>query len=789
MNKMSYTGYQTALNETYSSYNQQYDSSHYNNEPQTGQYPLSSSGQYDYGYSTDPYSQSSAPPSVTYTPYVTTTQPTSYPPFSYNQEVEKVEQPPQVSAPYNSSMGGFQIEPSNYLENPPQQNNLTTTEFTQYPYQRSDYAQPPRSFQNPPTQTEPYSNRYDYQETSYKPPGWNREDQFNDPSYSSGAYFEGVTKDADYGQKRKGSYENREFIPSDSYSKVNDSYLQNNTYSGNGLLNIEFQQPDVVPLNRHQEYPDYTGSVNSKFTPMSDRVGRNFEQNYTPGRGGSFNNLKYQRRNISGNMQDILHDDINIGNMRNNQYCDEGNGPDNVVYSTPIPQNMGNFRNSGSHIHSKRGARGQSGRMTSSRGLGKHQNTNKKVFDARNRLNEVRSLAAVAGKTNNKQTKNKNTPKVKQEVFKTPSRPQDRLLNEIAEKELAKNQGKVKAEEKLKISEVEKNKISALEQFKNEEEMRKKLADEAVKAAPPSKPPETPEEIAREEEIQRKIRESVVIIKPEQEIALLKDDPSRDVEMPEELRVLLKTLTTDYLCKLCSVRIVGPHMAAMHYNGKNHLKKLRNFVQTNGRSAGFNMETIEQTDDSNKETSKGAESKKEIVEITDIDENKYCKVCKVSFSQDSQAEMHYKGKNHAKKLRNIGASNGPDVFECKICCVTVTAQEHLTAHLNGARHKLQVRKLDSNENFRGNFRGRGRGGLGSWTKGKRPKTEENESGGWKQPLEPPQRGRGMRGRAHFRGGNRGRGLSEGFKQQGAPIDGGLQFPEFDGPSFNKRRRF
>lgn len=45
-----------------------------------------------------------------------------------------------------------------------------------------------------------------------------------------------------------------------------------------------------------------------------------------------------------------------------------------------------------------------------------------------------------------------------------------------------------------------------------------------------------------------------------------------------------------------------------------------------------------------------------------------------------------------------------EVFECKICCVTVTAQEHLIAHLNGARHKLQVRKLDANENYRGENR-------------------------------------------------------------------------------------
>ena len=42
----------------------------------------------------------------------------------------------------------------------------------------------------------------------------------------------------------------------------------------------------------------------------------------------------------------------------------------------------------------------------------------------------------------------------------------------------------------------------------------------------------------------------------------------------------------------------------------------------------------------------------------EVDEKKYCKICKVSFSQPSQADMHYNGKNHAKKLKNCGGVNG-----------------------------------------------------------------------------------------------------------------------------------
>ncbi|BFZ23719.1 hypothetical protein BsWGS_26758 [Bradybaena similaris] len=338
-------------------------------------------------------------------------------------------------------------------------------------------------------------------------------------------------------------------------------------------------------------------------------------------------------------------------------------------------------------------------------------------FDARDKINEVRNTSTAAGRPAVSTPRpNKNKPlmpaykppePVKQEMFKAPARPQDRLLNEIEEKEKAQKAEELKksAEEEKKAEE-ERLKALAEEKKRAEEELRKKVADEAVKAAPPSKPPQTAEEIAYEEEIQKKIRESLVIINPEKEIALLKEDPSKEVEMSDELRNLLKTLTTDYLCKLCSVRVANAQMGAMHYNGKNHLKKLRNFVQTNGRSAGFNLDTLEKSEN---EEVKPGEKKAEIVEVTVFDEKQYCNICKLFFSQPCQADIHYKGKNHAKKLKTVGTGNGPEVFECKICCVTVTAQEHLTAHMNGYRHKQKVRKLDTNETYRGGMRGRGKG--------------------------------------------------------------------------------
>lgn len=195
---------------------------------------------------------------------------------------------------------------------------------------------------------------------------------------------------------------------------------------------------------------------------------------------------------------------------------------------------------------------------------------------------------------------------------KAPSRPQDKLLNEIEEKEKALQKEKEEKEAREK-EEAEKAKKAAEDARKAEEEAQKKIMEEARMKAEEmakklAKKAETPEECAKEDEIQRKIRDSVVIINRSEELAMLVKDPSKDIEMPDELRKLLKTLVTDSCCKLCSLRMIGPTMAPMHYNGKNHLKKVRTFVQTNGRSAGFNMETQEDSEGATNAEVKGVEN-------------------------------------------------------------------------------------------------------------------------------------------------------------------------------------
>ncbi|CAL1541020.1 unnamed protein product [Lymnaea stagnalis] len=802
---MSYTDYQhTSSGAGYkSSYSHQYNTTHYSAETQGGQYASSAPGQYEFAYTTDPYPQATASvptnynqlgydsqnasASTNYAPASTNYAPasTNYAPYSYSQESARVDQSP---VGYDNVSVGYQPPPPMYanrsVHDPPSQ---TPTDFGSYTYQQAEYNPPARSYQDSQDYAGSYqpsatSGSYSYQETpAYTQSGWTSSNQYGESSNPATFYNGSVN------YEHKKPFENAELpvTPTgyfDSRTSAHDDYLpRSETYPSNDRYSVaersnEFSVYKPDPVKSFTLQQNYDTDSPGRYNRSSNQTNLRAELNYSSAKTlevvnaltGLLDNLNAPRDAVRGAGRGGIRGLGNrFGNRGGDRHYNRENGAAQAPRKFPVktearPKGPSSFGQRGSMQkgHSEnfagRGAPGHRGSQP--------RFSNKPTgFDARSRINEVRSMNATSGKVTNRPFKTQKTPTKKgpaqTETFKAPSRPQDRLLNEIEEREKAKKaEEQKKSPEELKRGEEEARRAAEAAKKLAEEEFRKKLAEEAVKAAPPSKPPETPEEIAREEEIQRKIRESVVIISPEQELALLKDDPSKDVEMPDQLRKLLKTLATNYLCKLCSVRIVGPQMATMHYNGKNHLKKLRNFVQTNGRSAGFNMETSEKAD----VVKKQGEVKTEIVEMTDADEKKYCKMCKVSFSQESQADMHYQGKNHAKRMKSIGAANGPEVFECKICCVTVTAQEHLTAHLNGARHKIQVRKMDTNENYRGGIYGRGRVGLGFRGRGSKGAASDSDGGEWRSLVDHYSRGRGRggKGRGSFRGNFRGKGRAQ-----------------------------
>lgn len=530
--------------------------------------------------------------------------------------------------------------------------NQSVSSYSSYQYHPSDYSQTSGSYEQANTSAgyEQDNNSYSYQDgPSPSLDTWSGNDQYS--TYSSG-YYEGSNSGSGYHEKEDPEYGNDVYSSSlDRYSEDSsgerggDGYFQSNRCSAADSGSSSYQtysKPHSVRVIKPQyDFQGYSGPAG-----LSQPAGNNkgTERSYSGERRAGFSVGSAGKSNYSGRGQGVGRGDFRGGYKRDN-FTSRGRGSrfsgQDSLLSTQPAETYKNFTNQsrGGFPVGGRGFqnRGIRGRGISSRGTPIAYNpgqqsasTTKPVlgaFDARNKINEARTAgttlarAAVSSPATSKNrlqcSPYKSSEPNKKEVFKAPSRPQDKLLNEIEEKEkLQRAEELKKSEEELKKAEEERIKALKEEKKKAEEELRKKVAEEAVKAAPPSKPPETPEEIAHEEEIQRKIRESLVIINPEQEIALMKEDPSQEIEMPEELRKLLKTLTTDYLCKLCSVRIVGPHMAAMHYNGKNHLKKLRNFAQTNGRSAGFNMETLDSSEKEGQSEGETGEKKTEVVEIT-----------------------------------------------------------------------------------------------------------------------------------------------------------------------------
>lgn len=57
------------------------------------------------------------------------------------------------------------------------------------------------------------------------------------------------------------------------------------------------------------------------------------------------------------------------------------------------------------------------------------------------------------------------------------------------------------------------------------------------------------------------------------------------MQVPKHLKEKLETLTTQTYCQLCSLVLNAPLQAAQHYQGKNHAKRVRLFVSSNGNIA------------------------------------------------------------------------------------------------------------------------------------------------------------------------------------------------------------
>ncbi|XP_076315241.1 uncharacterized protein LOC143227837 isoform X2 [Tachypleus tridentatus] len=108
-------------------------------------------------------------------------------------------------------------------------------------------------------------------------------------------------------------------------------------------------------------------------------------------------------------------------------------------------------------------------------------------------------------------------------------------------------------------------------------------------------------------------------------------------EVTEELKVPSE-LTQPLFCHLCDAKLNGRLQADSHYEGKNHAKKVKQYLEKLRLEKGITTPVPSSN-------SKGKADQK------DKPEEAFCRLCDVAITSETQAKQHYNGRNHQRRLR------------------------------------------------------------------------------------------------------------------------------------------
>ncbi|XP_022241932.1 zinc finger protein 385D-like isoform X1 [Limulus polyphemus] len=108
-------------------------------------------------------------------------------------------------------------------------------------------------------------------------------------------------------------------------------------------------------------------------------------------------------------------------------------------------------------------------------------------------------------------------------------------------------------------------------------------------------------------------------------------------EIAEELKVPSE-LTQPLFCHLCDAKLNGSLQADSHYEGKNHAKKVKQYLEKLRLEKGITTPVPSSN-------SKGKAEQK------DKPEEAFCRLCDVAITSETQAKQHYNGRNHQRRLR------------------------------------------------------------------------------------------------------------------------------------------
>ncbi|TRY57701.1 hypothetical protein DNTS_025919 [Danionella cerebrum] len=95
-------------------------------------------------------------------------------------------------------------------------------------------------------------------------------------------------------------------------------------------------------------------------------------------------------------------------------------------------------------------------------------------------------------------------------------------------------------------------------------------------------------------------------------------------------------LFSDIYCKVCSAQLISESQRVAHYESRKHANKVRLYYMLHPLDGGCPAKKL-RTDNGSAEG--------------DVDKNKCCTLCNMSFTSAVVAQSHYQGKIHAKRLR------------------------------------------------------------------------------------------------------------------------------------------
>uniref|UniRef100_A0A3B3ZB20 C2H2-type domain-containing protein n=1 Tax=Periophthalmus magnuspinnatus TaxID=409849 RepID=A0A3B3ZB20_9GOBI len=95
-------------------------------------------------------------------------------------------------------------------------------------------------------------------------------------------------------------------------------------------------------------------------------------------------------------------------------------------------------------------------------------------------------------------------------------------------------------------------------------------------------------------------------------------------------------LFTDSYCKVCSAQLISESQRVAHYESRKHANKVRLYYMLHPVDGGCPAKKLR--------TDNGSDD-------GDVDKNKCCTLCNMSFTSAVVAQSHYQGKIHAKRLK------------------------------------------------------------------------------------------------------------------------------------------